>query len=274
MMSNLKIIILSSFFLCAYVSKAQSHYEFYKPVDTINSILNKNPKVYYVEKGEIIKNIKQIQANRNGRIIIMDAIYTEIDSSEITVIPPKKVFIDLFKFDTIVVSGSRIYFNNKHKETYRTINGLNNKDILVFKRQIEKLKIACREYKSIHYIKEYYANLKTGYNTPGGFFKVTDNYKVTLLNNVLTISFDTFRFKEFQKTETVSFDLNEITNAYYKGTVYQEFDNSFSYYAVASSIGFKSKTKDYYLDVKLDSEIKYEESEIFKAFQILIESFK
>lgn len=261
------------FLLLAFTSKAQSHYEFYKPVDTINAILYKNQNIFYVEKGEIIKNIKKVQANQHGKIRIIDTIYTEIDSSEIKTPTYKETFIDLFKFDTIIVSGSQINFKDKNKKTYRTIYGFDNLDILIFKRQIETLKSSCQKIRAINNIKEYYSNLKTGYETPGGFFKLTDNYKVNILNSVLTVSFDTFMFKEFQKTETVSFDLSEIISVYYKGTVYQEFENGFVLHAVASSIGFKSNKIDYSLHVELNREIQYEDSQIFKTFQELIKLY-
>jgi hypothetical protein len=259
--------------LLAFTSKAQSHYDFYKPMDTINAILYKNKNIFYVENGDIIKNIKKVQANQYGKIRIIDTIYTEIDSSEIKTPTYKEAFIDLFKFDTIIVSGSQINFKDKNNKTYRTIYGFDNLDILIFKRQIETLKHSCQKIRVINSIKEYYSNLKTGYDTPGGFIKVTDNYKVNILNSVLTVSFDTFMYKEFQKTETVTFDLSEIISVYYKGTVYQEFENGFVLYAVASSIGFKSNKTDYSLHVELNREIQYEDSQIFKTFQELIKLY-
>lgn len=272
-MINLKKIILSCFLLCAFTSIAQNRYAFYKPVDTINTILAKNPNVFYVEKGEIIRNIKKIQANINGKIKIMNVIYTEIDTSAITSIPQKEVFLDLFKYETMVIHGSQIHFKDKGNNTYRTIYGFNTKDIQIFKKQLESIKKYCQKNKAIDYIKRYYFDFKTGYNTPGGFFTVTDNYKVKLVNSIFTISFGTYRFREFIKKETITFDLKDVLSIYNKGTVYVEFDNGFVLYPVSSSIGFKSKTKGYSLNIKLDKQTQTENTEIYKAFEELIKLY-
>jgi hypothetical protein len=266
-------IILLFLLLCAFVSKAQSHYAFYKPVDTINTILSKNPKIFYVEKGEIIRNIKKIQANQNGKIKIIDPNNIEIDSSEIKTPPHKEAFIDLFKFDTIIVSGSQINFKDKNNETYRTVYGFNNKDLLIFKKQLETLKTYCQKNKAIDYIKRYYFDFKTGYDSPGGYFTVTDNYKVELHNSIFTMSYDTYMYKEFLKKETITFDLKDVLSIYNKGTVCIEFDNGFVRYPVSSSIGFKSKTKGYSLNIKLDKQTQTENTEIYKAFEDLIKLY-
>jgi hypothetical protein len=271
-MINLKKIILSCFLLCAFTSIAQSRYVFYKPVDTINAILSKNPNVFYVEKGAIIRNIKKIQANINGKIKIMNVIYTEVDTSAITSIPQKEVFLDLFKYETMVIHGSQIHFKDKGNNTYRTIYGFNN-DIQIFKKQLESIKKYCQKNKAIDYIKRYYFDFKTGYNTPGGFFTVTDNYKVKLVNSIFTISFDTYRFREFIKKETITFDLKDVLSIYNKGTVYVEFDNGFVLYPVSSSIGFKSKSINYSLNIKLDKQTQTENTEIYKAFEELLKLY-
>jgi hypothetical protein len=262
--------ILLFLLLCAFVSKAQSHYAFYKPVDTINAILNKNPKVFYVEKDDIIK---KVQANQFGKISIIDTNNIEIDSSEIKTTFPKEVFLDLFKFETITVFGSQIHFKDKGNNTYRTIYGFNNKDIQIFKKQLESIKKYCQKNKAIDYIKRYYFDFKTGYNTPGGFFTVTDNYKVELHNSIFTMSYDTYMYKEFLKKETITFDLKDVLSIYNKGTVCIEFDNGFVLYPVSSSIGFKSKTKGYSLNIKLDKQTQTENTEIYKAFEDLIKLY-
>lgn len=265
-----KTIVFLFLFLFAFILKAQSHYEFYKPVDTINDILNKNPNVFYVEKGEIIKNIKQIQANKNGKIKIIDTIYTEIDSSAITSTPPKVAFIDLFQFDTIIISGSHIFFKNKYNETYRTIYGFNNKDIFIFKKQIEILKTACLKNSAIDYIKKYYFDFKTGYDSPGGYFTITDNYKVKIVNSIFSLTFDTYDKKVFIKTETVSFDLKEVLSVYNNGTETLTYESGFVIQPISDIIGFKTKTKDYNLNIKYQKRIHAQQTEIFKAFEELI----
>lgn len=272
-MINLKKIILSCFLLCAFTSKAQSHYEFYKSVDTINTILNKNPKVFYVENGDIIKNIKKVQANQNGKIKRIDTNYIEIDSSEIKTTLQKEVFLDLFEFETIIVSGSQINFKDRNNKIYRTIYGFDNKDILIFKRQVEFLKSSCQKNRAILYIKKYYFDFKTGYDTPSGFFTVTDNYKVKLLNSIFTMSYDTYMYKKFQKTETISLNLKDILSIYNKGIVYLEFDNGFVIQPVSSSIGLKSKILDYSLNIKLDTNIQTDNTEIYKAFEELLKLY-
>ncbi|MFT5761959.1 MAG: hypothetical protein ACI8WA_001083, partial [Polaribacter sp.] len=139
--------------------------------------------------------------------------------------------------------------------------------------QIEFLKSSCQKNKALLYIKKYYFDFKTGYNTPGGFFTVTDNYKVKLVNSIFTISFDTYRFREFIKKETITFDLKDVLSIYNKGTVYVEFDNGFVLYPVSSSIGFKSKSINYSLNIKLDKQTQTENTEIYKAFEELLKLY-
>ena len=71
-MINLKKIILSCFLLWAFTSIAQNHYEIFKPIDSINSILTKNSTVFFVENGEMIRDIRKFQGNQYGRIIIVN----------------------------------------------------------------------------------------------------------------------------------------------------------------------------------------------------------
>lgn len=265
------IIITLFLILCAFKVQAQSHYEIYKPIDTINSLLYKNRNIYFIDNGAIIK-IKKIQANPNGIISIINNNSTDVcvDTSEIKTFAKKEPFLDLFEIEKIQISGSKLEFKTGQNRTYRTIYGFNNKDILIFKKQIELLQTSYAKDKSIRYIKRYYFDFKTGYDTPGGFFTVTDNYKVKLLNSIFTMSFDIYKFKEFQKTEMISFYLKDIISIYNKGTVYEEFENGFVVQPVSSSIGFKSKTMEYSLNINLEKHIQPEYTEIYKAFQELL----
>ncbi|WPR70290.1 hypothetical protein SLW70_10065 [Flavobacterium sp. NG2] len=263
------LIIILSLFLYAFTIQAQSHYEIYNPIDTINSLLYKNRNIYFVDNGEIIK-LKKIQANSNGIISIINNTNIDVDTSEIKTIAKKAPFLDLFEFEKIQISGSKLEFKTEQNRTHRTIYGFNNKDIFIFKKQIELLQTSYYKNKSLRLIKRYYFDFKTGYDTPGGFFTVTDNYKVKILNSIFTMSFDIFKFKEFQKTEKISFDLKDIISIYNKGTVYQEFENGYVIQPVSSSIGFKSKTMEYSLNIKLNKQIQPENTEIYKAFQELL----
>lgn len=83
----------------------------------------------------------------------------------------------------------------------------------------------------IDYIKDYYSDFKTRYDRPGGYFTVTDNYKVELLKSIFTISFDTYKYKEFVKTETIQFDLKNVTSIYPNGTeILENFGNKIGDY--------------------------------------------
>ena len=269
----MKSILFSLFLLFALTSKAQSHYEIYKPVDTINSVLYKNRNIYIIDKGEIIK-IKKIQANPNGIISIVNNNKIDIDTTEIRTFVKKEPFLDLFEFEKIKIVGSTLEFKSDQNKIYRTIYGFNNKDIVVFKKQLELLQTSYAKDKSIRYIKRYYIDFKTGYDTPGGFFTVTDNYKVNLLNGIFTMSFDTYNDKEFQKTEKISFDLKDIVSIYNGGTETLTFENGFVIQPVSNVIGIKTKTNDYNLYIKYQERIAADQTEIYKAFEEVINSFQ
>jgi hypothetical protein len=265
--------ILIFLVFCVFKIHAQSNYEIYKPVDTINSLLYKNRNIYFIDKGEIIK-IKKIQANPNGVISIVNNTKINIDTTEITTFVKNKPFINLFEFEKIKIVGSKLEFKSDENRVYRTIYGFNNKDIVVFKKQIELLQTSYAKDKSIRYIKRYYFDFKTGYNTPGGFFTVTDNYKVKLLNGIFTMSFDTFMYKKFQKTKKISFDLKDIVSIYNGGTETLTFENDFVVQPVCNIIGIKTKTITYNLFIKYQKHTAADQTEIYKAFEEVINSYK
>lgn len=69
-------------------------------------------------------------------------------------------------------------------------------------------------------------------------------------------------------------DLKDVLSIYNNGTETLTFENGFVIQPVSNTIGFKTKTKDYDLHIKYQERIKVEQTEIFKAFQELINSFK
>jgi hypothetical protein len=266
----LKYHFCVTFILCAFIIKAQSNYEFYKSVDTINTILYKNPKIFYVENGNIIKNIKKVQANQYGKIRIIDTIYTEIDSSEIKTPPHKEVFLDLFKYETLVIYGSQIHYKDKGNNTYRTIYGFNNKDILIFKKQLESIKTYCQKNKAIDYIKSYYFDFRTGYDFGGKFVTITDNYKVKLNESLFTLTFDTFENNSKSTSVTVSFNLKDIIAIEPNGGDTAEIIGSETLIIpLNGKLLFKTAKEEYNLNIYYEVDEDVTQTEIYNAFNRL-----
>jgi hypothetical protein len=131
---------------------------------------------------------------------------------------------------------------------------------------------------AIDYVKEYYAGFKTGYDSPGGYFTATDNYKVELHNSIFTISFDTYKYKEFIKTETIQFDLKNVTSIYPNGTeILENFGDKTGDYQmiltlICGKLAFKTATEEYNLNIYYEVDDDVEKTKIYKAFEELIKN--
>lgn len=153
---------------------------------------------------------------------------------------------------------------------------MKNKIILIFVLFSATLLLAQKTNDSaIKYIKEYYAGFKTGYDTPGGYFTVTDNYNVELQESIFTISSDTYMYREFIKTETIQFDLKNVTSIYPNGTeILENYGNKTDDYQMiltllCGRLAIKTPTKEYNLNIYYEVDADVEQSQIFKAFEIL-----
>jgi hypothetical protein len=265
------IIIL----LCAFTSKAQSHYEIFKPIDTINAILYKNPTVFFVENGEMIRGIKKVQANQYGKIIIVNTSNKEIDTVSIKTAPKKKVFLDLFKFETIEIFGSQILFKDENNKQYRAFYGFNNKDLLKFKNQIEILKASCTKNWALNYIKDDYSSFKTGYDLDGEYKVISENYKASFADSIFTLTFDTFDENIVIQKQTITINLKDVITLSPNGADTVEINDYVAYaLPICGKLAFATTNESYEINIyyKVDNDV--EQTEIYKAFEDLMKSYK
>jgi hypothetical protein len=156
---------------------------------------------------------------------------------------------------------------------------MKNKTLLLLFLYAFTIKAQVNENNALAYIKEYYSGLKTGYDSPGGFITLTNNYKVKLENAIFTLTFDTFKNRAFVKSETIAFDLKKIKHIYNNGTDILETDPKINdsemvIIPINDSLGFESKTQDYHVNIKYEKQAHTEETKIFKAFEVVENSFK
>jgi hypothetical protein len=132
--------------------------------------------------------------------------------------------------------------------------------------------------KAIRYIKDYYADFKTGYDTPGGYFTLTDNYKVDLHNSIFTVNYDTYMYREFIKAKTIQFDLKKVTSIYPNGTEilenygYKIGDYQMILTLICGKLAFKTATEEYNLNIYYEVDDDVEKTKIYKAFEELIKN--
>lgn len=128
---------------------------------------------------------------------------------------------------------------------------------------------------SLEYIKEYYSNFSTGYDFDGKDITVTDNYKTKLSGSLFTLTFDTIDESQNKQNKTVSFNLKKIISMEpFGGDNVEIIGDETLIIPLNGEIAFKTKTEEYIINIYYEVDDDVEQSNIFKAFDELINSFK
>jgi hypothetical protein len=267
MKKTISILIL----LLGFSIQAQRDNPFFKAQDTINAILAKNPRAYYVANNGLNKKIKNIKANENGRLRIIDAVYSEVDSSAIVSKQIAEVFIDLFEFERLKIDPTSVQLLDKNNKVYGTIYNVDIKFLKQLERQFAFLKEYCVKNKAIDYIKRYYFDFSTGYDFDGKYVTITDNYKVKFNESQFTLTFDTFDNNSKSNSTTVSFNLKEVMSIEPNGMDTMEILGlETQIIPICGKLGFKTKDKVQDINIYYEVDEDVTTIEIYKAFERLI----
>ena len=271
----MKKAIFILFLMFCFSIRAQHNYPFFKAQDTLNTFLSQNPTAYYITNNGQNKKIKKIKANINGTLRILDSHNEEIDSSEGKSSKNTEVLIDLFQFEKALIYPSSIRLMDKNNKVYGTIYEMKRGDKINFTKQLNYLKQYCLQNKAKDYIKSYYANFKTGYNFDGKYIALSDNYKVEINESLLIFTFDLFTNNIKSKSETVSFDLKDIIAIEPNGTdVVEILDSETITLPICGKLLFKNTKEDYNINIYYEVDEDVTETEIYKAFEEVINSFQ
>jgi hypothetical protein len=269
----IKTTIIFVLFL-SFSIQAQRDNPFFKAQDTINAILAKNPRAYYVANNGLNKKIKNIKANENGRLRIIDAVYSEVDSSAIVSKQIAEVFIDLFEFERLKIDPTSVQLLDKNNKVYGTIYNVDIKFLKQLERQFDFLKEYCVKNKSIDFIKQYYFDFSTGYDFGGKYVTITDNYKVKFNESQFTLTFDTFDNNVKSNSATVSFNLKDIIAIEPSGMAFVNIVGEEYGIPVNGKLMLKTPKEEYELNIYYEVDEDVTTTEIYKAFEEVIKHSK
>lgn len=120
------------------------------------------------------------------------------------------------------------------------------------------------------YIKEYYADFKTGYNFDGKYTLLTNNYNAVFSGSVFTLSFDSYNEQNTLKHKTISIDLKEVLRIENGGGSIVEVQDIQPYgLPVSYLLMFVTEDEIFEINIFFDVHKDIEYSEIFKAFEVL-----
>lgn len=137
------------------------------------------------------------------------------------------------------------------------------------------IKAQNKENAVIDYIKQYYTDFSTGYNYDGNYTLVSNNYKTVFTDTSFTLTFDVFDEEGSIQHKTTTINLKEVISIEDGGGIIVDVRGDQPYMIVVSNI-LSFKTANYSYEINIYSYRGYdiEQTEIYKAFEELINLFK
>ena len=127
----------------------------------------------------------------------------------------------------------------------------------------------------IEYIKSYYSDFKTGYDFDSEYVAISENYKATFADTIFTLTFDTFdENKEIQK-QTITINPKGVFSIEPNGTdVVEIFGNDPLIVPICGKLAFITAHQTFNINIYYEVDADVEQSEIYFAFNQLIETNK
>lgn len=125
------------------------------------------------------------------------------------------------------------------------------------------------EEAAIEYIKDYYSNLQTGFDSDG-YNIVTTNYKATFTDRVFELTYDEYdtNTAEKKETHTVTFNFNDIESIEPMGMENAAiYGDETIYIPLNAKLLFKNATNKYYINIYYEVDDDVTTTEIYKAFK-------
>ena len=135
------------FLIGSFSTKAQHTIAFYKPVDTINTVLFQNKTGYYSsnEKGGVVFKMLKIRAQKTGKIEILDVSNSSQNSL---------VYFNILDVAHWEINLSTIHLKDKGNKTIGQIYGIGSEDIVRLKTQFEDLQLQCSKEVALTHLRE------------------------------------------------------------------------------------------------------------------------
>jgi hypothetical protein len=132
-----------------------------------------------------------------------------------------------------------------------------------------------KKHSAIDYIKEYYSGFKTGYDFDGEYKVISDNYKASFANSIFTLTFDTFDENIVIQKQTISIDLKEVIKMSPNGVAIVEIKDDVAYaIPICGKLAFTTPNESYEINIYYEVDNDVEQTEIYKAFEELMNSYK
>ncbi|ESU23350.1 hypothetical protein FEDK69T_15120 [Flavobacterium enshiense DK69] len=149
----MKITTLFLFLITFSVSAQKQKSEFHKAVDSINTIITSNKKVYFIDNKRSGAFVKRIEATKNGAVTFTDSVPETVKTITIgkqTLLPdccPQKTVrsINLFEIKKWDIHFPYTKLMSKNNTIYGEFYGIREKDLFLLKEQFEKLTALCKK---------------------------------------------------------------------------------------------------------------------------------
>ncbi len=128
---------------------------------------------------------------------------------------------------------------------------------------------------SVEYIKDYYSSFSTGYDFDGKYVVISNNYKATFSGATFSLTFDTFDEQNNVLKQSVTINLKDVVSIEPNGTdVVEIFGNDPLIVPISGKLVFKTANDSYNINIYYEVDEDVEQTNIFKAFEKLIETHK
>ena len=155
---------------------------------------------------------------------------------------------------------------------------------LLFVLCVFTIKAQDKKSKAIDYITKYYSDYSTNYDSERQNNVISGNYKASFSGSLFTLSFDYYGFPPYNtnkvaQKEKISIDLKDVIRFYLDSEVIIKGDDVEEPYGIpiCRILAFKTKNEIHKINIHCQFYIEertIEQTEIYNAFQELINSFK
>ena len=124
------------------------------------------------------------------------------------------------------------------------------------------------------FIQSYYSTFETSYNFEGKNKVISKNYKTSFTGSKVTFTFDVFTEDKSVENHTTIFDFKDVLSIENGGATNVQIHDAESYtLPISRQLLFKTQKNAYFINV-YDEENKFDQTAIYKAFEILRKTYR
>ncbi len=128
---------------------------------------------------------------------------------------------------------------------------------------------------AVNYIQDYYSSFTTGFDISGNYIALSENYKATFSDSIFTLSYDITDANKHYLSEKKTINLKNVLRIEPYGTdVVELTGNDPLILPVCGKLAFITNEEIFEINIYYEVDADVEQSEIFKSFNHLIESYK